>query len=169
MASQTSLLGAAGEHCIMSELLRRGYISALAPQGVPNTDIVVTDVTGHRLCNIQVKSRRGVGSDGGWHMRPKHEELVSDQLFYCFVDFGKGLDHRPEVYVVPSKVVAKVIKESHRVWLSNPGRKGQKRKDSSVRRMLPDYSNTFRPTPTPYPKGWLDKYRDAWHLLGLDS
>lgn len=35
MASETSLLGAAGEHYIMCELLRRGYIAALAPQGIP--------------------------------------------------------------------------------------------------------------------------------------
>jgi hypothetical protein len=42
--SDTSLLGAAGEHFVMSELLRRGYIAALAPRGAPNADIVVTDV-----------------------------------------------------------------------------------------------------------------------------
>ena len=58
MASSSSLLGAAGEHYIMSELLRRGYIAALAPQGVPNTDIVVSDIQGSRLCSIQAKARR---------------------------------------------------------------------------------------------------------------
>jgi hypothetical protein len=57
MASETSLLGASGEHFIMCELLHRGYIAALASQGVPNTDIVVTDLNGHRLCTIQVKSK----------------------------------------------------------------------------------------------------------------
>lgn len=169
MASQTSLLGAAGEHFVMSELLRRGHIAALAPQGVPNTDIVVTDLTGHRLCTIQVKSRRDVGSDGGWHMRPKHEELTSDHLFYCFVDFGRRSDDRPIVYVMPSAVVAEAIKGSHLAWLSTPGAKGQQRKDSSVRRLLPDYTNTYKPNDTPYPRGWLDQYRDAWHLLGLES
>lgn len=56
MASDNTLLGAAGEHYVMSELLRRGYIAALALQGVPNADIVVTDIDGTRLCSIQVKS-----------------------------------------------------------------------------------------------------------------
>ena len=46
--SHTSLLGAAGEYYVMSELLQRGYIAALAPQGVPNVDIVVTDLSGNR-------------------------------------------------------------------------------------------------------------------------
>lgn len=167
MASESSLLGAAGEHFLMCELLRRGYIAALAPPGVPNTDIVVTDLAGERLCTIQVKSRRDLGSDGGWHMRPKHEALVADRLFYCFVDFGKTPDDRPSVHVVPSSVVAKVLRESHRSWLSTPGKKGQQRKDSTVRRLLPDYDYAYRPNPNPYPIGWLDAYLGAWHLLGL--
>jgi hypothetical protein len=73
MPSQSTLLGAASEHYVMSELLRRGYIAALAPQGVPNADIVVTDIEGSRLCSIQVKSRRALGSDGGWPMKAKHD------------------------------------------------------------------------------------------------
>ena len=168
MASETSLLGAAGEYFIVCELLRRKYIAALAPQGAPTTDIVVTDLTGQRLCTIQVKSRRDKGSDGGWHMRPKHEEIVSDRLFYCFVDFGKTPEDRPSVFVMPSAIVAEVLKASHSAWLSTPGARGQQRKDSNMRRLVPDYTYAYRPNPTPYPLGWLDEYKDAWHLLGLE-
>ena len=64
-----NLTGAAGEHYVMCQLLRRDFIAALAPVGVPNTDIVVTDAVGDRLASIQVKSRRDIGSDGGWHVR----------------------------------------------------------------------------------------------------
>jgi hypothetical protein len=163
--STTSLLGASGEHFVMAELLRRDLIAALAPQGAPNMDIVVTDVTGESLCGVQVKTRRKLGADGGWHMRLKHENLVSDKLFYCFVDLGLNALDDPEYFVVPSKVVAKAIKGSHQVWLSNPGKNGHIRKDSSMRRFLPDYSNVFSPKKCPYPSGWLEKYRDAWALL----
>ena len=69
MPSQSTLLGAAGEYHVMAELLRRGYIAAIAPQGAPNADIVVTDIEGSRHCSIQVKTRRDIGSDGGWHMK----------------------------------------------------------------------------------------------------
>jgi hypothetical protein len=48
---------------VVSELRRQGYIAALAPTGVPNADIVVTDMEGSRLCSIQVKTRRGVGAE----------------------------------------------------------------------------------------------------------
>jgi hypothetical protein len=47
-----------GQHHVMSELLRRGYIAALAPQGVPNADIVVCNVEGTQLVSIQVKIAR---------------------------------------------------------------------------------------------------------------
>lgn len=38
----TSLTGVGGEHYVLFELLRKGYIAALAPTGVPDADIVVT-------------------------------------------------------------------------------------------------------------------------------
>jgi hypothetical protein len=100
MVSATSLTGAAGEHFVMSELLRRGMIAALAPAGVPNCDIVVTDDIGDRLCAVQVKTRLGKGADRGWHMSKKHEQLSSPSLFYCFVDFGTVTGEQPFTYVV---------------------------------------------------------------------
>ena len=69
MPSKTSLTGVAGEHYVLSELLRQGYIAALAPMGVPNADIVVTDMDGSRLCSIQVKTRRGIRANGGWPVK----------------------------------------------------------------------------------------------------
>ena len=84
MVSASSLVGAAGEYFVMSQLLRRGLIAALAPVGVPNCDIVVTDEIGDRLCAVQVKTRNNTGADGGWHMGKKHESLTSPSLFYCF-------------------------------------------------------------------------------------
>lgn len=169
MSAESSLLGAAGEHFVMSELLRRGFIAALAPQGVPNADIVVTDLVGDKLCTIQVKSRRAIGSDGGWHMKPKHASLIGERLFYCFVDFGQSPEVRPEIFLLPSSKVAEVINCSHLSWLSTPGKRGQKRNDSNVRRLIPDYSNSYLGTQNPFPKGWMDVYKNAWHLLGLQS
>ena len=168
MASSSSLLGAAGEYYVMAELLRRGYIAALAPQGVPNADVVVTDVEGARLCSIQVKTRRDIGSDGGWHMKQKHEALRAERLFYCFVDFGREPADRATVHVVPAAVVGAVLEAAHAHWLSTPGKNGQAHKDNSMRRLLPDYSRVYRDVICPYPQGWLEQYRNAWSLLGMD-
>jgi hypothetical protein len=163
MASATSLLGAAGEHFVMSQLLRRGFIAALAPVGVPNCDIVVTDEIGDRLCALQVKTRLEKGSDGGWHMSQKHEAIASSTLFYAFVDFGASLSIPPLCYLVPSAEVAAAVRESHALWLSLPGARGQQRKDSKMRRFLPDYDRMGLQIGRG--PGWLDHYNEAWELL----
>jgi len=162
MVSATSLTGAAGEHFVMSELLRRGYIAALAPAGVPNCDIIVTDDIGDRLCAVQVKTRNSTGADKGWHMRKKHESLTAPTLFYCFVDFGGSAAGGAFTYVVPAPIVAKALAECHEGWLKQPGKMGQQRKDSEFRRFLPDYTHLEMGC---YETGWLEPYREAWHLL----
>ena len=164
MASASTLLGAAGEYYVMSQLLRRGFIAALAPVGVPNADIIVTDDLGDRLCAIQVKSRRDIGADGGWHMRAKHEDICGALLFYVFVDFGRELESTPRCYVIPSQIVANVLRKSHSLYLATAGKSGRKRKDSEMRRLLPDYDRVLNQS-IGHGAGWLDQYADAWKSL----
>jgi hypothetical protein len=163
MPSTTMLLGAAGEHYIMCQLLRRGLIAALAPAGAPNSDIIITDVVAEKLCAIQVKTRSAKGSDGGWHMGKKHESIVSPNLLYTFLDFGKTLVDPPTCYVVPSSKVASAVRESHALWLATPGKQGQRRKDSNMRRFLPNYDKVGLDIGKG--DGWLENYREAWHLV----
>ncbi|WP_212710184.1 hypothetical protein [Rhodobacter sp. JA431] len=161
------LLGAAGEHYVMCQFLRRGLIAALAPVGVPNADLIVTDDIGEKLCAIQVKTRVDKGSDGGWHMSKKHEDIVSENLLYAFIDFGGSLVDPPECFIVPSAEVAAAVKESHALWLATPGKRGQQRNDSNMRRFLPDYSKVGLDIGRT--QGWLDPYREAWHLAEAHS
>lgn len=159
----STILGAAGEHYIMYQLLRRNQIAALAPAGVPNADLIVSDNIGNKLCAIQVKVRRDIGTDGGWHMSKKHEDIVAANLFYCFVDLGKSMEEQPKCWVVPSGVVATVLIVSHKKWLATPGKNGREHKDTNMRRFLPSYDHLA--IGGEYSAGWLNQYRDAWHLL----
>ena len=162
----TTLTGAAGESYVMYKLLRMGYVAGLSPTGAPNSDIIVTSVDGKRTAVIQVKTRNELGSDGGWHMKEKHEKLISENLFYCFVD----LQDNPVVYVLPSKVVAAVLKEAHNIWLNTPGKNGQKHKETLMRRLLPDYRKTLKSKDQileNYSNGWLEKYKENWKILNL--
>ena len=163
MVAPSTVLGAAGEHYVMCQLLRRGFIAALAPVGVPNTDIVVTEDIGDRLCAIQVKTRVDKGFDGGWHMSKKHETIESSALFYAFVDFGNDLVAPPVCFIVPSSLVADVIRRSHQTWLSTPGKAGRQRADTDLRRFLPDYDRMG--IPIGCGSGWLERYREKWALL----
>ena len=146
----------------MCQLLRQGYIAALAPVGVPNCDIVVTDDIGDRLCAVQVKTRRNLGSDGGWYMSKKHEGLRSPTLVYCFVDFGKSPTDAPSTFVVPASVVGETLQAAHQAWLHQPGKGGSSRNDSDFRRFLPDFSKVGL---TSHPPGWLDEYREVWNII----
>lgn len=166
-AQTTTLTGSAGEHYIMFRLLKLGYLAGLAPQGAPNADIIATDITGKKAVAIQVKTRLPKGRDNGWHMRDKHEKLIENNLYYCFVNL---LDEAPIVYIIPSKIVAEVVSISHKIWLALPGRNGKKHKDNAMRRLLPDYAKALKtdnPFTRKYTEGWLPKYRENWEILGL--
>ncbi len=163
------IVGASGEHYVVHQLLRRGYLAALAPDGAPNLDIIVTDIDSKKLCSIQVKTRRDIG-EKGWHMNSKHERMRSENLFYCFVDMGKTPSDLVKTFIVPSKVVAKVVQLSHEYWLNTPGAKGQQRNDNSMRRLLYDYTRIFKDTDyqEKYQEGWLDYYLENWELITGD-
>lgn len=149
----TTLTGAAGEHLVLSRLLFRGLVAAQAPEGVRKVDILVAPKLDNIQRLIQVKSRRS-GSDGGWHMSKKHEDERDPKLFYCFVDFEP---EKPDVYVIPSEVVADAIKYDHALWLNTLGLKGQKRKDTKMRRL--------RPKMPSLKEGWIEEYLETWELI----
>lgn len=98
-AKDTVAIGAAAEYYVMCQLLRRNFIAALAPKGVPEIDILVTDRGGNSLAEVQVKGRQ-YSRDRGWMMGEKHEKLIRPRLFYCMVDFGEGLADIPKCWIL---------------------------------------------------------------------
>jgi hypothetical protein len=159
MKVDTQLIGAAGEHLVLSRLLSRGMLAAQAPRGVRKADILVNHLDGKAPCLVQVKTRSGSGSFGAWPMKAKHEEITDKDLFYCFVDLS---DEHPFVYVVPAEVVATVVKESHSVWLQTPGKQGQQHSDTEMRQIKLNPGQNLKSAPD----GWMDKYLENWELLG---
>ena len=166
---QSSLTGAAGEHLVMSRLLSRGYIAALAPQGVLNFDIVVTSTDGTQLCAFQVKTSWDKGADRGWHMQERHERIAGDSIFYAFVDLGKEADLCkdslfPVVYVVPSRIVADAVTSSYRAWLGRAGKNDAVRNPTTLRRLNFDYTGICG-ADFPLRAGWLDEYKENWDQI----
>ena len=149
----TQLTGAAGEHLVLSRLLARGLLAAQAPRGTRKADILVNFLDGEGHCLIQVKSRRS-GSDGGWHMQEKHEDITDSDLFYCFVNFAVS---NPEVFVIPSGTVGPALKRDHAIWLSTPGRGGKQHNPSKMRRLRPNMNGMS--------DGWIEEFRENWGLI----
>jgi hypothetical protein len=158
----TNIIGAAGEHLVISRLLMMGYVAAAAPAGTPKADILVNHLDRNQASLVQVKSRSGKGADLSWTMQSKHEDIVDDNLYYCFVDFGQL---HPDVYVIPAAKVAEVIKEAHCVWMRTPGKSGQAHNDTSMRRLAAHYNMDVMSAPD----GWIEPYRECWKLLGAPT
>jgi hypothetical protein len=158
MKIQTQLVGAAGEHLVLSRLLKLGILAAQAPQGTRKADIIVHPLDGGTPWLIQVKTRLKGSVGGGWKLDDKHMSEDSANLIYCFVD----LQSTPEkVYVVPSIKVAQILVEADKEWMKKPMRDGSKRTKHMWRMIKPNFILKLKSAPP----GWMDKYLEAWNLL----
>ena len=153
MASDKALVGAAGEHLVLSRLLSRGLLASPAPRGTEKVDIIVSDKDGKSSFRIQVKTTEG-SLQNGWFLNVKHETQSERDLYFCFV-LLRPID--PEVYVVPSSVVSSAIIADHRHWLDKPSRSGVPHKDSNMRRI-----RSHMPL---MPEDWLGKFKEDWQVF----
>jgi len=160
MRIDTAIVGAAGEHLVLSRLLARQVLASKAPFNAYMADILVNPTDKGKPLLIQVKTRSGgrptkkktrSGKEPikKWPMGKKHEAMAASNLFYCFVDLS---GEHPSVYVIPSKLVARKLKTGHQDWLKTPGKRGQKHNDNSMRAIETR-------------DGWMDKYLERWDLL----
>ena len=58
-SADKQLVGAAGEHLVLSRLLSKGLLASQAPRGTRKADILVNPLDGGRPVLIQVKTRSG--------------------------------------------------------------------------------------------------------------
>lgn len=158
MKPDNNLVGAAGEHLVLSRLLSKGILAAQAPQGTRKADIIVHPIDDGIPWLIQVKSRLKGAAGGGWKLDDKHMAETSSNLIYCFVD----LQTTPEkVYVVPSKKVSEILIEADKKWMKKPMRDGSKRTKNMWRMIKPKFILDLKSAP----EGWMDEYLESWNLL----
>ena len=152
------LIGAAGEHLVLSRLLTRGFLASLSPRGVETADILVNPLDGRKPLLIQVKTRSGNDKSFKWAMTQKAENISDADIFYCFVNLE---NIHPDVYVVPSTLVSAIIKKHHSDWLTEPAKSGKIHKDSKLRTLQYSYKGKIDLAP----EGWMDKYLEKWDQL----
>lgn len=142
------LSGVAGEYFVAAELSKKGYIASITLRNTKSVDILCSNSGATKTVGIQVKTNSS--SYRNWLLSKKAEEYFADNLFYVFVNLNDNQKH-PDFFIVPSKVVARYITESHTNWLKTPGKKGQKHKDSQMRKF----------------EDSEEKYLNCWNLLNL--
>jgi len=156
MKIETSLIGAAGEHLVLSRLLRKGLLASQSPFNASRYDILVNTTRNKTPVLIQVKTTSKGKSH--WQMKPDDANNSEKNFYYCFVD----LSSIPEkVYVVPSKKVSQVLVEADKVWMSRPRKDGKKKAEHKMRML----KNNFILDIKSAPNGWMDKYLEKWEVF----
>tara|TARA_B100000586_G_scaffold157169_1_gene114386 strand:+ start:359 stop:907 length:549 start_codon:yes stop_codon:yes gene_type:complete len=172
---QSAVLGSSGEHLVLSHLLKRGFIAGLAPENTKDYDIIVLNKDGTTSFPIQVKTT--LDNKSGWILQKKHENPITN-LFFCFVNLSLKSDDA-EIFIVDSKTVSEIISNGHRIWLKLPNRTGGGHKDTDMRKIsrigvmrekyIEEHKNLLTKKDlsivNKYKKDWIEKYRDAWHLI----
>ena len=98
-----TLIGNAGEYFVVAELLRRGWIAALAPRNAPGFDILAT--LAGRTVRLRVKTRSAAKADK-WQWTAKADKTIfpdlleSDDDFTVLVTLPQELKERPAYYIV---------------------------------------------------------------------
>ena len=122
----------AGEFAALSQLTLRGYDVGMTLGHTKNIDILVYDPSTRERYQVEVKTnleaRNGPSKSKlfgrfvtDWQMHEKHEGIEDPKLFYCFVHMNASRkdssDYAFRFFIVPSKVVAKYVREQHQLWL----------------------------------------------------
>jgi len=153
-----NLIGAAGEHLVLSRLLSREMLAAPAPLGTRRADILVMPLDDSEPRLIQVKTQSGPELNKTWVLSVEQENETSDNFFYCFVDMNKEIS---KIYVIPSLTIATIIKEDYVTWLETPGKGGKKHNPTDMRTISYQYKQELNSAPA----GWMDKYLENWDSL----
>jgi hypothetical protein len=134
----------AGDFAVLSQLALRGYDANMTLGRTKSVDILVSNPANGKMYKLEVKTNfrntRNKLSESkvhgktlsDWMMSKKHEDITSPNLFYCFVNISKSSSEF-KFYIVPSKVVAKYVREEHALWLKVKKEEGNKAKETDMR------------------------------------
>lgn len=140
------LKGVAGEYLVAGELSKRGYVASITLKNTRGFDILVANSEATKQVAIQVKTDSK--NSEYWILSEQADNYYSDNFFYVLVKL-KGLNERPDFYIVPSKVVADQVRKEHAAYYKA---KGKNPADYTMRKFF----------------GKEQKYLEKWDLLGLD-
>ena len=127
----TGITGIAGEYFVAGELSLRGFMASVTLRNNESIDIHASKLEeGDKLFAIQVKSTKK--QNRKWPLNKKVETISSNSFFYIFVTL-KGLNERPDYFIVPSTILSRRIKAQHEKWMKTPGKKGQAHNETDMR------------------------------------
>jgi len=131
MRAKAHMTGMLGVYLTAAELSRLGFIVSPTSRSAFGADLLVTDQRCRKAWSVQVKTNRRAASF--WLVNAHTGDSYSESHVYVFVNL-KG-ESRPDYFVVPSTVVARI----HRV---DPAKTGSVWY-SVHHRDMPDYAEAW--------------------------
>jgi len=140
-------VGIAGEFYIAHVLAKHGFKVNVSLGRTEGFDLFVKNPNGTNI-TVSVKTRYSSKAKD-IIMSKKAETMIDESLFYAFVRLNAP-DAVPEFWIVPSNVVAKVIKTSYKIWKDTPRKDGKPHGDTDMRTI------ELRASPL-FPKNWVEQ------------
>jgi len=126
MTQSKARLSQAGKYFMMAQLTLRdfsvetvkdkyGQTRILAKKKALNSIEIIVKTSASPLINEALFSDIPIYP---WVMNQKHETIIEDNLYYCFVNITDP-SKTPLFFIVPSDVVAEYVKWQHEYWLES--------------------------------------------------
>ena len=123
-------IGVAGEFYMAHVLAKHNFKVNVSLGRTEGFDLFIQNPQGENL-TVSVKTTYSNESKF-LLMNEKHETLIDESLFYAFVRLNMP-DGVPEFWIIPSTIVAPVIKKAYKIWLETPARNGSAHNKTSMR------------------------------------
>jgi len=136
-AGEGTLIGNAGEHYVVAELLKRGVTAALAPRNSPAFDILAT-FKGQTIC-IRVKTKSEQYDIWQWNVKSDgmiFRDLRDEGDFTILVNLTEKTEDL-QFFILPTNQLDRWLKSDFQKWVSTPGSRGQQRNPGNKKRHLP--------------------------------
>jgi hypothetical protein len=159
MGENKNCRGNASQFFVAGELCRRGLVAVVTLGNCPNTDILCSNSEGTKFVHIQVKTFAPGPKTKTCQVGLKAEIDYGENFFWVLSGIPEPTqDEAFAYYIIPSKEMAKNIREVYELWVRTPG---QKRPH--------DPENKIRTAPIPPHKeinGWdISQYLNRWDLI----
>ena len=165
----------AGEFAVLSQLALRNYDANMTLGHTKGVDILVSDPA-KRMYRLEVKTtlqsrKKGASKSkvhgiflDSWMMSRKHENVDDRSLFYCFVIIVEP-ENRFRFFIVPSRIVARYVKQQHQHWLRVKEKEGMIVKDTDMRLFRIGLKDEEYPVATPS----AETYENNWNFAQPSS